>query len=427
MTVDFYKEFGELGYLANYSSHGFYKNDIYYKTVEHYYQSEKFDDIEIKTRIINCETPKEASNIGRDRSLIRKENFKDIKNSVMYDGLYLKFSQNKDIRSKLIETGDKLIREMTVKESYWGVGPNLDGDNHIGYILMNVREQVKKDVLENIINNSRDKKVYIIGHNNPDCDSIFSSYILSEILKSYGIDAVAARRSGEVVDKDLINEFLDEEIIEITDYSDKYFILVDNNKLNGILKENVIGSIDHHVISGEVEDLIEIEYASTGLLIYDLFKDKFNFNDKLKELIYLTVMLDTEFLNSSRYREYDKRIIDTFNSKLEVIELKDKYLKTTDFSKSISDNLLYDYKEYKYNEININRSIIKSNTEDRNKFYSEFVSNMNSNNINLLIWCDYDDGNTYINYNGIDLIHPYFTTSTNLILKYLEKEGHLYL
>ena len=425
MTVDFYKEFGELGFLANYSSHGFYKNNIYYKTVEHYYQSEKFNDLEIKNKIINCDTPKEASNIGRDRNLKRIDNFKDIKNSVMYDGLYLKFSQNKDIRSKLIETGDKLIREMTVKESYWGIGPNLDGENHIGHLLMKVREQVKLDVLETIIKNCSDKTVYILGHNNPDCDSIFSSYILSKILKSYGIDAVFSRRSGEILYKDLINTFLDEEALEITDYSNKYFILVDNNKLDGIDKTNVIGSIDHHIISGEVEDIIEIEYASTGLLIYDLFKDRYSFTDKEKELIYLTVVCDTEFLNSSRYREYDKKLIDTFNINLDIVDLKNKYLKTTDFSKSIKENLYYDYKEYKYNDLNINRSIIKSNTLDREKYYNEYISNMKNNNINLLIWCDYDLGSTFINYNGVDLIHPFFTTSTNLILKYLDNNKHL--
>ena len=410
MTIDFYKEFGELGYLANYSSHGFYKNNIYYKTVEHFYQSEKFEDLDIKNSIINCETPKEASNIGRDRNLKRIDNFKDIKLNVMYEGLYLKFSQNKDIRSKLIETGNKLIREMTVKESYWGIGPNLDGDNHIGHLLAKVREQVKEDVLNNIINNCKNKKVYILGHNNPDCDSIVSSYLLTNILKSMGIDAVFARRSGDILDKELLNKYLNVECEEIIDYSNKYFILVDNNKLDGIDKENIIGSIDHHVISGEVEDLIEIEYASTGLLIYDLFKDKYKFNDKEKELIYLTVVCDTEFLNSSRYREYDKNIIDSFNIKLDINELKDKYLKLTDFSLDIKDNLYFDYKEYFYNNININRSIIKSNTSDRIKYNEEYISSMKNNNINLIIWCCYDEGKTYINYNDKEIIHPYFTT-----------------
>ena len=30
MAIKFYKELGELGYLATYSNHGFYKDDIFY-------------------------------------------------------------------------------------------------------------------------------------------------------------------------------------------------------------------------------------------------------------------------------------------------------------------------------------------------------------------------------------------------------------
>ncbi len=145
MSIDFYKEFGPLGYLANYSEHGFYKNGIYYKTVEHYYQSEKFDNKEIKDKIINSKTPKEASNIGRDRNNIRKKDFKSIKDEVMYEGVLEKFRQNEDIKKKLLQTGNELIREMTIDEYYWGVGKTQTGENHIGQILMRVRETLRKE------------------------------------------------------------------------------------------------------------------------------------------------------------------------------------------------------------------------------------------------------------------------------------------
>ena len=145
MSVDFYKEFGPLGYLANYSNHGFYKNGIYYKTVEHYYQSEKFDNKEITENRINATTPKEASNIGRDRNNIRKPNFKQIKDDVMYEGVLEKFRQNKDIQEKLLETGNEEIREMTIDEYYWGVGKDQSGENHIGRILMRVRDKIKEE------------------------------------------------------------------------------------------------------------------------------------------------------------------------------------------------------------------------------------------------------------------------------------------
>ena len=64
--IRFYKEFGSLGYLATYSSHGFYKDNVYWKTSEHYYQAQKFLDPAVRKLIIDAPTPKEASNIGSD-------------------------------------------------------------------------------------------------------------------------------------------------------------------------------------------------------------------------------------------------------------------------------------------------------------------------------------------------------------------------
>ena len=419
MSIDFYKEFGELGYLANYSNHGFYKDNVYYKTVEHFYQASKFDNKKIKEKIINCSTPKEASNIGRDRNNIRIANFKDIKLDVMYEGIYLKFTQNKDIRSKLIETRNNQIREMSVKESFWGIGPNLDGENHIGIILEKVRDQVKKDVLNNIINNCKNKKVYIIGHHKPDADSIFSAYILSNILKSLGIDAVFSVR-----DKELIDDYLKEDYEVIDDYNDKHFILVDHNNLDGIPKENVIGAIDHHRITNDVDELIEIEYASCLLLIYDLFKDIYKFDEKEKKLIALSVLSDTEYLTSSRFTSEDQSLYKELNVSINENELRKKYFKTTDFSNNIKDNLYKDYKEYDFHNKHIKRSLIKSYSKDKDEYYDSYTNSMKSNIINLLIWCDYEKLITYFNYNGINLTYPSFTTSTYLILDYLEKQKY---
>ena len=145
MAIEFYKEFGEYGYLASYSNHGFTIDNVFYPTVEHFYQASKFADINLKKRIINCKTPKEASVIGRDRNNKRIDDFNKIKLDIMYKGVYEKFRQNPDILNKLLNTGNEEIREMTTKESYWGVGPQLDGENHMGIILMKVREQLRKE------------------------------------------------------------------------------------------------------------------------------------------------------------------------------------------------------------------------------------------------------------------------------------------
>ena len=425
MSIDFYKEHGPLGYLANYSNHGFIKDGVYYKTAEHYYQASKFDDEVIRKKIINCSTPKEASIIGRDRNNIRRRDWPHHKLDEMYMAVYLKFSQNKDIRSKLIETRNKEIREMTTKESYWGIGPNLDGINHIGKILMQVRQNVKKDLLKEIINNCKDKKVYVIGHHKPDADSVISAHILANILKSMGIDAVFSVRDNNLIDNEIIQDYLEEEFEVVDSYQDKNFILVDHNNLDNIPKEKVIGAIDHHRITNEVADLIEIEYASTALLIYDLFKDKYNFSEKEKERIALTVLSDTEYLTSLRFDYEDKKLFEELNINLDVEALKKKYFQTTDFTNPINYNLHEDYKEYDYNNYRINRSLIKSYSSDKDKYYNDYTSSMKSNIINLLIWCDYEKLVTYLNYNGINLTYPTFTTSTYLILDYLNKQKYL--
>ena len=64
---------------------------------------------------------------------------------------------------KLIETRDKNIREMTVKEYYWGVGDNKQGENNIGKILCNVRNVLKEIILTKIIRDAKKyNEVYII-------------------------------------------------------------------------------------------------------------------------------------------------------------------------------------------------------------------------------------------------------------------------
>ena len=144
-TIRFYKEFGEFGYLATYSEHGFFKDGVFWKTSEHYYQAQKFLNPDIKKRIEKAETPKIASNIGRDRNLKIRSDWEEIKQDVMFDAVYYKFKQNKDILQKLLETRDAKIVEATVKENYWGCGPDNDGQNNYGKIVEKVRAKLKQE------------------------------------------------------------------------------------------------------------------------------------------------------------------------------------------------------------------------------------------------------------------------------------------
>lgn len=57
----------------------------------------------------------------------------------MYEGLTAKFTQNENIRLKLLETGDRKLIEHTDRDKFWGDGGNGEGKNRLGILLMKLR------------------------------------------------------------------------------------------------------------------------------------------------------------------------------------------------------------------------------------------------------------------------------------------------
>ena len=63
----------------------------------------------------------------------------------MYEGLVLKYTQNKELKKKLLDTKDSKLVEHTKKDKYWADGGNGTGQNKLGILLMRVREEIKKE------------------------------------------------------------------------------------------------------------------------------------------------------------------------------------------------------------------------------------------------------------------------------------------
>lgn len=143
MAIHFYKEKGPYGYLASYAPYGFVKDALYWKTTEHYYQAQKFRDTDLRIKIALAETPHLASELGRNPLFKIRDNWDIIRSDKMFEAVYLKFRVNYEIAVLLVETQNEIIIEDTVKENYWGCGPNGDGENRYGKILCEVREIIK--------------------------------------------------------------------------------------------------------------------------------------------------------------------------------------------------------------------------------------------------------------------------------------------
>ena len=72
--------------------------------------------------------------------------------SVMNRGLFAKFSQNNDMREKLLNTGNCILLEASPHDHFWGIGLSMNdpdiyffkflGQNYLGKLLMSIRAQL---------------------------------------------------------------------------------------------------------------------------------------------------------------------------------------------------------------------------------------------------------------------------------------------
>ncbi len=143
--INFYSRKKEYGFLSNFwrSEQKMLISDNSYcifPTNEHYYQSEKAKDEEVKRWIASAQTPYLAMMAGRSlRPQEMVDKWEDKKVEIMLKGLRAKFAQNTELRLRLLNTGDAILHEDSPMDMFWG----KKGRDMLGILLMQVREEIK--------------------------------------------------------------------------------------------------------------------------------------------------------------------------------------------------------------------------------------------------------------------------------------------
>lgn len=93
-------------------------------------------------QIRDSDTPELAAAIGRDPKYQVRDDWEDCKREVMYRAVRQKFTTYLDLQQMLLDTGSAEIIEDSPVDYFWGCGSDRTGANHLGQILMQIRQDI---------------------------------------------------------------------------------------------------------------------------------------------------------------------------------------------------------------------------------------------------------------------------------------------
>lgn len=133
-------------YLSNFSAFRIGWKHLDFDTAEHLYHWLKFmpNEVGIARKIREARSAHEAFKLAEHYKSVRRPDWPDVRIDVMRDILRAKVDQHEYVRRKLLETGNRILIENSWRDDYWGWGPNRNGQNKLGKLWMEVREELRK-------------------------------------------------------------------------------------------------------------------------------------------------------------------------------------------------------------------------------------------------------------------------------------------
>jgi ribA/ribD-fused uncharacterized protein len=143
-AIYFYSKTTAYYELSNFSPHGFQLDAVYWPTVEHYFQAQKFPaQPAYQEKIRRARSPRDAKALGRSRKVPLRPDWEEIKDEVMRRALRAKFVAHPELAALLLGTGARELVENAPSDDYWGCGHTGTGKNRLGRLLMELREALK--------------------------------------------------------------------------------------------------------------------------------------------------------------------------------------------------------------------------------------------------------------------------------------------
>jgi N-glycosidase YbiA len=110
---------------------------------EHYYQAQKFHDTNIQQQIQQAAGAREAFGIAQNNKHLVRPDWQQVNLKIMLKALQAKF-KDPTLKKLLLQTDDKMLVENAgKKDDFFGAGADGSGNNHLGRLLMQVRQELR--------------------------------------------------------------------------------------------------------------------------------------------------------------------------------------------------------------------------------------------------------------------------------------------
>lgn len=131
--------------LDNFSAYAIYLWDMEFPTTEHAFQWKKFSKVrpDIAEKILAAKSPQAVKEISDANKANQPSTWSEDKVAIMEEILKAKTEQHADVRETLKRTGNRQIIENSPVDSFWGIGPDGNGNNALGKIWMKIRDSIK--------------------------------------------------------------------------------------------------------------------------------------------------------------------------------------------------------------------------------------------------------------------------------------------
>lgn len=144
--------------LSQWWMEDFYTMADAYLCMEQYMMAGKaqlFGDEEVRKEILACSDPKQIKALGRKVHGFDHNIWDRFKYTIVLNGNWCKFSQNRELREFLLSTGDDVLVEASPYDNIWGIRLSANspeakdpakwrGENLLGFALMEVRDEIKR-------------------------------------------------------------------------------------------------------------------------------------------------------------------------------------------------------------------------------------------------------------------------------------------